>query len=279
MSHGAGNLDRFLERYRCALEAFSSWGVRIPPDCRLKRYESRWARYLDGTEGPIEMAIEDSMAMSFDLREVDELITIAESFDRAPDPTELERLRRLPGGSERPEDESTSRARDAQYELYLRALLVQIDPYTVMSSPDLWLRTRRWNVEAKRPTTDKAVDTRLRKAIKQIEQSKKDGFVALSLDDVIRPRGGLLLTPTRAALPQLADDALTRFQQRELRTFFQRLREKHHVLGVILTFRVAAQALDTGMFLVHLQSTVLPASPCGAEASTDLLGELARIKS
>lgn len=192
--------EEILRRYRRALSALREWGILVPPGCRLTAYEERLAGRATRLVPYVpEHEIIEAM---FDFREVDEIIDIVESFPKGPGATARERLSKIPAGSEHPDDEIESQARDAQFELYLRAVLRKGGLRVALGQPDLQVRLGgEWvPVEAKRPKSEARVDDRLRKGISQLETQVHGGFVAMSLDLVLRPSNQHMVGVSRQAL-------------------------------------------------------------------------------
>lgn len=269
------DVDDLLSRYRAALDRLESWGIPIPDACRLRAYEKRWARYIDGTTGPLEVEAEDAFQMSFDQCEIDEIITIVEGFDRDPKASEFERLRKLPKGSENREDATTTEARDAQYELYIRSMLVQIDPYVRMNEkgPDLTAPLKNYIVEAKRPTNAGAVEGLVRKGYRQIDDGGEPGFLAVCFDDFAIPNDSILRAPTRGAIPGAARAFFREKYGEQTQMFVARAQEKPNVVAVWATFRISASPEDTNMLCLHTENTLISVAPRHLDLYRQFFGE------
>lgn len=261
----AGNFDETLAKYKCALETLTSFGIKISDSSRLRGYERRIESVLKQPGNLLLVSVTDSDKILFDFREMDELIFIIESFASEPTSTEFERLRLLPGGTENPDNESSGKARDAQFELFLRAMFIQSKIGIEMGSPDLLVSYRQvtFPIEAKRPGSPRRFDDRLRKGINQLERQESCGVVAISLDHVIRPRGGHLIvtnhTLAAGAVSGLVDDYIGA----NLRKIAARLRGKSKVSALLFIARVPARVNATNLTLLGSNIHTVPVSEPG----------------
>jgi hypothetical protein len=203
------SFESILERYRKALARLSGLGLRLSVTSRLRQYESDLVAVIDDPRPALEGNI--VYAMAFTLREIDEIIEITEHLPDTPDVALMALLRRLHQGNANPDDDITAEAREAQYELYLGTVLRRAGIPTQHGKPDLvaHLNDRDHYLEAKRPSNPQRVDDRLRSAVHQARMFPSAGIVALSLDQVVRPKNKLLeihdfedLAPNVASLVQ-----------------------------------------------------------------------------
>ena len=181
--------ERQLGRFHSALDFLESNDIPVVPSSRLRAYERRLEQVTNDPNPYQPLALANQV--TFDLREIDEVIEIAESFKRAPTPAELSRLRELPKGHEDPDHRGDQRARDAQYELFLRAILVSDGHPVEMEEPDLLVSYDSVTLQlaAKRPKCVARLDDRLRAAVSQVERRNEPAVIAISLDHLIRPAG------------------------------------------------------------------------------------------
>jgi hypothetical protein len=91
-----------LARYRRSLSQLESHGIRIPAASRLRLYEKR----LQQVVGDGRTAIESELvyAVTFDLREMDELIEIVSYLPSQIDQPTLELLNKVCGGNDHPSE-------------------------------------------------------------------------------------------------------------------------------------------------------------------------------
>lgn len=260
-----GSFDETLTKYKHALEKFASFGIRISGASRLCGYQRRIEAFLKQPGDLLKVSVADRDKILFDFREMDELILIMESFTDNPTSTELERLRLLPGGTENPDDESSAKAREAQFELFLRAMFAQAKIGIEMGSPDLLLSDGQitFPIEAKRPSSSRRFDDRLREAIKQLQHQERCGVIAISLDRIIRPRGGYLVVRDHTYLAPAAAQLVSNYIKVNLRRMAKRVRKKSKVSVLLFTFRTPARVSDTNLTLLGSSIHTEPLSEPG----------------
>ena len=278
-----GSFDETLTKYKRALEKLVSFGIRISGASRLRGYQRRIETFLKQPGDLLLVSEENRDKILFDFREMDELIHIIESFTGNPSSAELERLRLLPGGTENPDDESSAKARDAQFELFLRAMFAQANIAIEMGSPDLLVSDGQitFPIEAKRPSSSRRFDDRLREAIKQLQHQERCGVIAISLDRVIRPRGGHLVVRDHTYLAPAAAVLVRNYVKANLRRIAKRVRKKSKVSALLFAFRTPARVSDTNLTLLGSNIDTVPISEPdqpGYEVVQALLKILGRVR-
>jgi hypothetical protein len=235
-----------LERYRSALDCLSRWGIRVPPRGRLREYERRLLGV--GLDPEIPIAEEVGLSLLFDLREIDEVTEIVESFDSTPSGCEASRLTTMVRGAEHPDsEEAQSAARDAQYELYLRSIFHRAGLDAQMEEPDLVVhfRGRQFAIAAKRPKTLGRLDDRLRSAVHQLERQPPPRIIAISGDQMLRPARHFLSVPA----PELMTEVPSREIERFLDAYRPRIEQRLQGRGigaVLYTLRLPTQVWPSG---------------------------------
>jgi hypothetical protein len=230
------NLE-IVSRLESAIECVEEWGVPVPENSRFRVYLARLRPLARDAE--VQITQSQMHQLQFDLREIDEFAAIVESFPRGIGEEAENRLRVVLTGSEHPDEESRSAARDTQWELYLRALFRRAQIPAGLGNPDVitTVRKKKIPVEAKRPKSEARLDDRLRKGVSQLEASGSPGVVALSLDHAIRDGRGVLvgqsLADVEAEVQRLVADMISR----NLRQIVNRVRDRS-VLGFIFHARV-----------------------------------------
>ncbi len=228
-------LTQFVE----AIDQLESWGIAIPASSRFAQYRDRFTAYVAKAREGGFITLTQMYQILFDHREIDELIAIAHSFVGKPPEVALERLRIMVSGSEHPDEEASSLARDLQWELYLRSLLRRADIPADMGDPDLVsvIDGMQIPIEAKRPKTEARLDDRLRKAVSQIAQSGTPGVIALSLDRAVRRGRGVLRGPSVEALENKVAELVEQVVHRNLHRIVNRVRDRP-VLGIVFHARL-----------------------------------------
>lgn len=174
-----------------ALSRLGSWGVRIPMASRLAKYSDSISIACRET---ILLSSDIGTRLAFDLREIHEIVAIVGSFDSSPTQEEMKRLSLLPKDHAHPDLGSSSRARDAQFELLLRAVFRRAGLSALVEEPDLRIKGEglSFPIAAKRPGSKDRFDDRLRDGIRQATLEDGIGVVAISLDQSLRPREKML---------------------------------------------------------------------------------------
>jgi hypothetical protein len=227
--------EAILAGLSAGLDRLESWGIQVSPTSRFVAYQEEFRRLIARQI----VSVGEVHRIQFDLREVDELRAIVESFPSGPGPAAQQRLLKVVTGSRHPDEEQQSAGRDAQWELYLRALLRRRGIRVGLGNPDLitTVNDRRIPVEAKRPKRARRFDDRLRKGVSQLESDGTPGVIAFSLDQAIRDGRGVLFGPS---LPDLETEALRLVQQFEvdhLDSILRRVRDRP-ILGIVFHARI-----------------------------------------
>jgi len=233
------------------------------------QYENLLAGVLDDPSPEVDERI--VFALAFVLREVDEIIEITEHLPNAPDEELLRLLRLLPEGTDLPDDETGAKSREAQYELYLGTIFRRGGLKAVHGHPDLTVlhAEREFYIEAKRPGNESRVDDRVRSAVHQLRGALASGMIAISLDQVLRPRQSILEAPALAYIAPEVAKLVARFVQERTHMWNSRLRSEP-VDALLITARVPARLLSTGHLVIGTNIHVVPISQTGPEVSAFL---------
>ena len=257
-------LDSQLSRYRLALTRLAEWGIQVHAASRLRQYERRLAAVLEDPSPGLLITEDAGYSLSFDLREIDEICEIVESFSERPDDGAMERIALLPAGMDDPDEEANAAARDAQYELLLCASLLRGGLVATLSEPDVELRFEGgvYFLEAKRPKSLPRLDDRLHKAVKQLK-GKGPSVVAISMDLLVRPSGQLLHSKLAGDFSGVVAHLALTLLGGQVRAIANRVRGTE-VAALVFTTRVPGFVLDTRMATlgthVHAERLVRPAA-------------------
>jgi hypothetical protein len=234
-----------LERYSKALKRLENLHIKIADGCRLRAYQKRLGQVTVDPRSSVESQL--VFAVTYDLREIDEVNEIVAHLPVVPDPVTLDLLQRIASGTEHPDDELNAPAREAQYELYLGTVLRRGGVPARHGKPDLvasW-RNQEFFIEAKRPTSVKRFDDRLRSAVHQIRNLPRLGIIAISLDQLVRPADSLMTVNDFNSLAPAVDRLVTRFVLEQSHIFRNRLTNQP-VAALLLTARLPARLAVTG---------------------------------
>ncbi|MBI5141703.1 MAG: hypothetical protein HZA20_05855 [Nitrospirae bacterium] len=241
------SFESLSSRYSHCLSALTLKGIGIAGASRLRTYAQRLEQAMLDPRTAVEPEL--IATATFDLREIDEIIEIVNHLPNQPDQATLDLLRKLSGGTDHPDDEIGAVSREAQYELYIGTVLRQAGLQVKHGEPDLvaeW-RGRNFFIEAKRPSSPNRVDDRLRSAIHQIRRlpTPTTGIIALSLDQVLRPLGGLLTVKSLDDISATVVRLIQGFVTNNSRVWRNRL-QGQPVSALIMTARIPGYVTQSG---------------------------------
>jgi hypothetical protein len=255
-----------LDRYRVALDLLQAAGGKVTPTSRLRGYERLIQGLLDNPSPAVDAELVYRAA--FALREVDEIIEITEHLPSKPEAELNTLLARIPGGTDNPDDEPTASAREAQYEAYLGTVFRRAGMPTEHGKPDLTVRYdgMDYYVEAKRPGSARRVDDRVRSAVHQLRDAPRAGVIALSLDQVIRPKRSMMSAPTFDAIAPDVARLVNEFVLAHSHLWRNRLTSEP-VDAVLLTARLPARLEQTGHLVTGTNIHLEPISQVSPEVA------------
>jgi hypothetical protein len=253
-----------LARYRVAIGGLEGRGVRISSTSRLRLFESLLAEVVDDARPYVE--VEFANQLSFALRDIDEIAAIVASLPEEIDGATRLLLSKLPAGAAFPDDEAGSFAREAQYELFLGLVARSAGFEVAHGKPDLtiWDGDIRLSLEAKRPSSGKRVDDRVRVAVRQLRRVEGARLMAISFDEVARDKDKILVVRDNKSLGPVVKRLLVDSVAQHAHSMQNRLRGSA-VAALLISARVPARiestghtALGTGL---HVQALVERSHP------------------
>lgn len=165
------------------MRAMEAIGVSVPPGCRLSRAQSLILRLARESDAGREIFV-DREAFADAVRTMIELFIVLRASD-ASDQLLPQRLATAMGGTDIAAQDSNTAPRDAQFELFVAALLRLSGIQGVhLGEPDVRVPAGRetLGISVKRLTSTKQLTKRLRKAVDQIQKQGQRGMVVLNLD-------------------------------------------------------------------------------------------------
>jgi len=166
----------------------SSVGVTMSPSSRIAQFESQLRHFGTMTVGDLfKPGVFDWDEFIERNRDTTELAFICNTLAE-PVPLELKKwLRLILGGTRIPSQQSDTRSRDKQFELYVAALFAHSGFSISLDEPDVrfehggnWL-----GIAAKRISSVEQIEKRVRQARSQLARNGLHGYVALSLDCLV----------------------------------------------------------------------------------------------
>lgn len=264
-------LEEALSRLEAGLARLEGWELSPPPGSRLRTYRDRLRTAMAAPDHIVSPEL--ATKLQFDFREVGDFLDILESFPDGPTATEQLRLRVALGDDDHPDRGSSTKARDAQFELRLRAMFRRSGLGVAMEEPDLVLYSEslRIPVAAKRLQSATRFEDRLRSGISQLQQQPDEGIIALCLDQAIRPRGRWLVVPDKDLLAPTVEAHMKEFLRPRLQVITKRLSGKR-AAGVLLALSIPSHSAaedyigsgDNWQFIPHREGGREPSAAANA---------------
>jgi len=178
------SFNDFLLQAKAILNEFRKDGYRISNSCRFSRFMSAFSNLIRD-DRRLNNQKPDIALLAEGIRDFSELEVIAKS-NKIREQNRLG-LQIIFGGSDRPSDDSSTKSRDFQFELYLAALFDLSGFCIEVTEPDFCFKYAgsTYSVAAKRINSEKKIKSRFSEAKKQIEKSGIMGFIAVSLDRIV----------------------------------------------------------------------------------------------
>lgn len=192
-----------------AIDRYRELGIRQSPGNRLQEARGLLARFA-GTNAPLDSADEELLHRIIESTQTCfEHYLIARSTGTSSGKLPPELVRKLEEsltGAEVADEEVNSPGRDTQFELFVRAFLVEGGVSVWIAEPDLRFQYngREVGLAAKRVKRPRKLRRRFKDAVDQIEGTGHGGFVAVNADLLVRDLGS----------EASADELGARFQER-----------------------------------------------------------------
>ncbi len=179
----------FLEipsQAKCILSILSDKGIRVSKSCRFALFIRRMETFVTNLlkSGAFYKG-EDISILLEGMRDIFELKTIIKS-EKVLKENKRE-LQAILGGTSIPSLDSTTKARDIQFQVYLAAIMDLSGLKIFFEEPDFAFEFKGniYAVAAKRINSISKLGTRLSEAKDQILKSGHAGFIAFSLDRIV----------------------------------------------------------------------------------------------
>lgn len=172
------------------IRSLESAGIRVSPGSRYREYLKQFAA-MATTDRSNPVVKVDLGVWHRSLAEVSDLVLICGTLLDVPlipgVATSLEHM--LSGPVRRGLEKKHSRARDVQFELVIASLLKRVGYSIELAEPDIVITSgrTRFGVAAKRPRSNKKVESIVRDADRQIARSGLQGVIALDLSCTANP--------------------------------------------------------------------------------------------
>lgn len=184
------SFEDFLSEAKETISQLSDDGFRISPSCRFSIFPEKLRRFIDSNYGDSDKNYNIAL-LAEGVRDFAELRTIVKSYKICNG--NRNEIQKILGGASFPSEDSLTRARDLQFQLYLASIMdlsgfpVQID------EPDFRFEYQgcTYSVAAKRINSPQKIHAKLSEGKKQIRKSAFHGFIAFSLDRIVWDEMGM----------------------------------------------------------------------------------------
>lgn len=241
-----------LQEVRSRLQAF---GLSFPASSRFATYYEMLTRFVaigeEGKSSSPDMEFLSRQLSKFDLGilhrgllEIEELRLIVTELPKQIAPAIwVPRVREILAGMTVPRQDANPMARDKQFELYLAALCILASFGVELREPDVVVTasTIRFGIAAKRPSSSRQVDNRIRHAAKQIRDAGLDGIIAIDLSLVENPEDGLIEYNDPAHLLPPVEQYVEHWVQSKIVDRRRQLRLPANAIGVLVRLGILAR--------------------------------------
>lgn len=179
------SFDSTLSESKDLLSKLSSDGFRISSSCRFSIFIQKFEKFIKTVKGGGSLKNFDLTLLAEGNRDFSELRDIVKS-EKVKSNNRRE-IQELIGGASFPSDDTLTRSRDLQFQLYLAAIMDLSGFDIEIDEPDFLFNYKglKYSVAAKRINSINKIHTRFSKAKKQIKAKGYNGFIAFSLDRIV----------------------------------------------------------------------------------------------
>lgn len=157
------------------------------PQSRLGLFEQQLSEFSWPGYNPLRDANFDWLSFGEGNRDLIEVSFIVETLSKSSSEQLQLELAKVLGGARLPSSDKRTEARNLQFQLYLTAWLVRSGFDASLEEPDIIFSHKgtRYGIAAKRLSSPRQVEKRVREAVHQLKNQHLQGFVALSLERLL----------------------------------------------------------------------------------------------
>ena len=192
-----------LSRLRARVDKL---GCKIKPGSRIAIFEQHFARFLKPGYHPRRDPDFDPTILAHGCRDLFELNFICEQLADSCRPDLLTVLPELLSGAPVPNADRNQNPRNLQFQYVLAAQLAHSGFTITLEEPDAMFvhENTKLGIAAKRPVSSRQLTRRVREGIKQLQKTQSIGFIAVSLDRLLKVSDPYLVAGGEAALDAAA---------------------------------------------------------------------------
>ena len=185
-------------------------GCKVKPASRITIFEQHFARFLKPGYHPPRDPDFDPTILAHGCRDLFELNFICEQLADSCRPDLVKVLPDLLSGAPVPSADRNQNPRNLQFQYFLAAQLAHSGFTISLEEPDAVFVHENSNlgIAAKRPVSPRQLVRRVREGVTQLERTHNTGFIAVSLDRLLKPSDPYLVAGGEPALDAAARDNL-----------------------------------------------------------------------
>ncbi len=206
---GLTEINSRIARLRSGLVALN---LAIDPQSRLGLFERQLREFIRHGYIPLRDPNFDWWAFTEGNRDLTELSFIVETLGKSYSEKLRLELTTALHGAPLPSSDKRTEARNLQFQLYLTAWLVQSGLDARLDEPDVRFSHEGvcYGIAAKRLSSPRQVEKRVREAVRQLERPGVKGFVALSVERLLGPQDFRVVARNVQGLDEAAKELLRR---------------------------------------------------------------------
>lgn len=181
-------------------------GGKIKPGSRIATFEQHFTRFLKPGYDPRRDPDFDPVILGHGCRDLFELNFICERLADSCYPDLHKVLPDLLGGAPVPSADRNQNPRNLQFQYFLAAQLAHSGFTVTLEEPDAMFvhEDTKLGIAAKRLVSSRQLTRRVREGIKQLQKTQSTGFIAVSLDRLLKMSDPYLVAGGEAALDAAA---------------------------------------------------------------------------
>lgn len=186
----------------------STLGCQIKPGSRIAVFEQHFSRFMEPGYNPRRDSDFSPVLLAHGVRDVFELQFICEEFAKGHRDELRSALPDLLSGATIPSDDRNQKARNLQFQYFLTAQLLHSGFTVSLDEPDAIFvhGSAPIGVAAKRPVSANQLVRRVKEGVKQLAKQQLTGFIALSLDRLLKITDPYLVAIGESALDMAAQE-------------------------------------------------------------------------
>ena len=206
---GLTEINSRLTRLRSSLAALN---LAIDPQSRLGLFEHQLTEFPQPGYNPLRDTNFDWLAFTEGNRDLAELSFIVETLGKSDSEKLRLELTRALHGARLPSSDKRTEARNIQFQLYLTAWLMHSGFEVCLEEPDLKFSHDGicYGIAAKRLSSPRQVEKRVREAVHQLERLELKGFGALSVERLLGAQDSRVIAKNVQGLDDAAKELLRR---------------------------------------------------------------------